>query len=128
MNCDKICENNPRLWIESKKILLFSNIFTSVISAHMIFKWLFFVFPHSILKDFNALECGGRAGGVVGEEMGGGIKCGCGREPQPSSKSAELRVHNWEVNYAPHPHNIYWYVLLYHFWSKIFNIITCFSL
>ncbi|XP_051747152.1 CSC1-like protein 1 isoform X2 [Ctenopharyngodon idella] len=61
-----------------------------------------------ILKDFNALECGGRAGGVVGEEMGGGIKCGCGREPQPSSKSAELRVHNWEVNYAPHPHNIYW--------------------
>ncbi|KAL0196372.1 hypothetical protein M9458_009944, partial [Cirrhinus mrigala] len=45
---------------------------------------------------------------VVGEEMGGGIRCGCGREPQPSSKSAELRVHKWKVNYAPHPHNIYW--------------------
>uniref|UniRef100_A0A8C1NX71 Transmembrane protein 63A n=1 Tax=Cyprinus carpio TaxID=7962 RepID=A0A8C1NX71_CYPCA len=43
-----------------------------------------------ILKDFNALECG------------------CGREPQPSSKSAELRVNKWKVNYAPHPHNIYW--------------------
>uniref|UniRef100_A0A8C2BZ81 Transmembrane protein 63A n=1 Tax=Cyprinus carpio TaxID=7962 RepID=A0A8C2BZ81_CYPCA len=40
-----------------------------------------------ILKDFNALECG---------------------EPQPSSKSAELRVNKWKVNYAPHPHNIYW--------------------
>uniref|UniRef100_A0A8C1ULF2 Transmembrane protein 63A n=1 Tax=Cyprinus carpio TaxID=7962 RepID=A0A8C1ULF2_CYPCA len=44
-----------------------------------------------ILKDFNALECGGGA-----------------REPQPSSKSAELRVNKWKVNYAPHPHNIYW--------------------
>uniref|UniRef100_A0A672RZ85 CSC1-like protein 2 n=1 Tax=Sinocyclocheilus grahami TaxID=75366 RepID=A0A672RZ85_SINGR len=43
-----------------------------------------------ILKDFNALECG------------------CGREPQPSSKSAELRVNEWKVNYAPHPYNIYW--------------------
>lgn len=120
--------------IESKKILfmniilVFSNISTSVISAYMVFKWLSFVFPHSILKDFNALECGGGARGVVGEEMGGGIKCGCGREPQPSSKSAELRVHNWKVNYAPHPHNIYWYVLLYHFKSKIFNITTYFCL
>uniref|UniRef100_A0A8C2BYU0 Transmembrane protein 63A n=1 Tax=Cyprinus carpio TaxID=7962 RepID=A0A8C2BYU0_CYPCA len=45
-----------------------------------------------ILKDFNALECGGGARGV----------------PQPSSKSAELRVNKWKVNYAPHPHNIYW--------------------
>lgn len=61
-----------------------------------------------ILKDFNALECGGGTRGVVGEEIGGGINCGCGREPQTSSKSAELRVHKWKVNYAPHPHNIYW--------------------
>uniref|UniRef100_A0A672RZR7 CSC1-like protein 2 n=1 Tax=Sinocyclocheilus grahami TaxID=75366 RepID=A0A672RZR7_SINGR len=61
-----------------------------------------------ILKDFNALECGGGARGVAGEEMGGGIRCGCGREPQPSSKSAELRVNEWKVNYAPHPYNIYW--------------------
>uniref|UniRef100_A0A671TBU8 CSC1-like protein 2 n=1 Tax=Sinocyclocheilus anshuiensis TaxID=1608454 RepID=A0A671TBU8_9TELE len=51
-----------------------------------------------ILKDFNALECG------------------CGREPQPSSKSAELRVNKWKVNYAPHPHNIYWENLSVHGW------------
>uniref|UniRef100_A0A673H460 CSC1-like protein 2 n=1 Tax=Sinocyclocheilus rhinocerous TaxID=307959 RepID=A0A673H460_9TELE len=59
-----------------------------------------FVFPHSILKDFNALECGGGARGV----------------PQPSSKSAELRVNKWKVNYAPHPHNIYWENLSVHGW------------
>uniref|UniRef100_A0A9J7XHW1 Transmembrane protein 63A n=1 Tax=Cyprinus carpio carpio TaxID=630221 RepID=A0A9J7XHW1_CYPCA len=52
-----------------------------------------------ILKDFNALECGGGA-----------------REPQPSSKSAELRVNKWKVNYAPHPHNIYWYNLSLRCW------------
>uniref|UniRef100_A0A671TB20 CSC1-like protein 2 n=1 Tax=Sinocyclocheilus anshuiensis TaxID=1608454 RepID=A0A671TB20_9TELE len=69
-----------------------------------------------ILKDFNALECGGGARGVAGEEMGGGIRCGCGREPQPSSKSAELRVNKWKVNYAPHPHNIYWENLSVHGW------------
>ncbi|XP_065121960.1 CSC1-like protein 1 [Paramisgurnus dabryanus] len=61
-----------------------------------------------ILKDFNALDCGGGAGGVVGEEMGGVITCGCGREPQPSSKSTELRVRRWKVRYAPHLYNIYW--------------------
>uniref|UniRef100_A0A673H467 CSC1-like protein 2 n=1 Tax=Sinocyclocheilus rhinocerous TaxID=307959 RepID=A0A673H467_9TELE len=69
-----------------------------------------------ILKDFNALECGGGARGVAGEEMGGGIRCGCGLEPQPSSKSAELRVNKWKVNYAPHPHNIYWENLSVHGW------------
>ncbi len=77
-----------------------------------------FVFSHSILKDFNALECGGGARGVAGEEMGGGIRCGCGREPQPSSKSAELSVNKWKVNYAPHPYNIYWCVPLYLFGMK----------
>ncbi|XP_057179481.1 CSC1-like protein 1 isoform X1 [Triplophysa rosa] len=61
-----------------------------------------------ILKDFNALECGGGAGGVAGEEMSRGIKCGCAREPQTSSQSAELRVRKWRVTYAPNPHNIYW--------------------
>lgn len=80
--------------------------------------WVSFVFPHSILKDFNAVKCGGGVRGVVGEEMGGGIWCGCGREPQPSSKSAELRVHKWKVNYAPHPNNIYWCVPLYLFGTK----------
>uniref|UniRef100_A0A8C1KC18 Transmembrane protein 63A n=1 Tax=Cyprinus carpio TaxID=7962 RepID=A0A8C1KC18_CYPCA len=49
-----------------------------------------------ILKDFNALKCGGG--------------------PQPSSKSAELRVNKWKVNYAPHPHNIYWENLSVHGW------------
>uniref|UniRef100_A0A8C2CRV8 Transmembrane protein 63A n=1 Tax=Cyprinus carpio TaxID=7962 RepID=A0A8C2CRV8_CYPCA len=53
-----------------------------------------------ILKDFNALKCGGGARGV----------------PQPSSKSAELRVNKWKVNYAPHPHNIYWENLSVHGW------------
>uniref|UniRef100_A0A8C2B9S9 Transmembrane protein 63A n=1 Tax=Cyprinus carpio TaxID=7962 RepID=A0A8C2B9S9_CYPCA len=55
---------------------------------------------NSILKDFNALKCGGGARGV----------------PQPSSKSAELRVNKWKVNYAPHPHNIYWENLSVHGW------------
>lgn len=61
-----------------------------------------------ILKDFNALECGGGAGGVAGGEMSRGIKCGCVREPQPSSQSAELRVRRWRVSYASNLHNIYW--------------------
>ncbi|XP_059366703.1 CSC1-like protein 1 [Carassius carassius] len=69
-----------------------------------------------ILKDFNALKCGGGARGVVGEVMGGGIRCGCGREPQPSSKSTELRVNKWKVNYAPHPYNIYWENLSINWW------------
>uniref|UniRef100_A0A6Q2ZAD5 Transmembrane protein 63A n=1 Tax=Esox lucius TaxID=8010 RepID=A0A6Q2ZAD5_ESOLU len=53
----------------------------------------------SILKDFNALDCGGR-GRAVGS--------GCGREPQPSSNSAALKVRHWRVDYAPHPKNVYW--------------------
>ncbi|XP_028970401.2 CSC1-like protein 1 [Esox lucius] len=52
-----------------------------------------------ILKDFNALDCGGR-GRAVGS--------GCGREPQPSSNSAALKVRHWRVDYAPHPKNVYW--------------------
>ncbi|XP_036405585.1 CSC1-like protein 1 [Megalops cyprinoides] len=59
-----------------------------------------------ILKDFNALDCAGGAGGVSSGGLSGG--CGCGREPQPSSESQALRVSRWRVGYAPHPSNIYW--------------------
>lgn len=45
-----------------------------------------------ILKDFNAVECGG----------------GCGREPQPSAYSANLTVRKWTITRAAHPNNIYW--------------------
>uniref|UniRef100_A0A8C8M163 Transmembrane protein 63A n=1 Tax=Oncorhynchus tshawytscha TaxID=74940 RepID=A0A8C8M163_ONCTS len=55
--------------------------------------------PLSILKDFNALDCGN------GDSA---VRCGCGREPQPSSCSATLKVRNWRVDYAPHPRNVYW--------------------
>uniref|UniRef100_A0A673W5W4 Transmembrane protein 63A n=1 Tax=Salmo trutta TaxID=8032 RepID=A0A673W5W4_SALTR len=55
--------------------------------------------PLSILKDFNALDCGN------GDSA---VRCGCGREPQPSSCSAALKVRNWRVDYAPHPRNVYW--------------------
>ncbi|CAK6962173.1 CSC1-like protein 1 [Scomber scombrus] len=48
-----------------------------------------------ILKDFNALQCGGRS-------------CCCGREPQPSSNSAALKVKKWTVSFAPHPKNVFW--------------------
>uniref|UniRef100_A0A8D0D6R8 Transmembrane protein 63A n=1 Tax=Sander lucioperca TaxID=283035 RepID=A0A8D0D6R8_SANLU len=48
-----------------------------------------------ILKDFNALECGGKS-------------CCCGRLPQPSSNSGTLKVNKWSVSYAPHPRNVYW--------------------
>ncbi|KAJ8009189.1 hypothetical protein DPEC_G00086320 [Dallia pectoralis] len=54
-----------------------------------------------ILKDFNALDCGGVA---RGRAMGRG----CGREPQTSSNSAALKVRHWRVDYAPHPGNVYW--------------------
>ncbi|KAL4630590.1 CSC1-like protein 2 isoform X1 [Arapaima gigas] len=59
-----------------------------------------------ILKDFNALDCGGNteSEGRVSKL----VKCGCGREPQPSSDSAALKVVNWRVSYATHPKNIYW--------------------
>lgn len=60
----------------------------------------------SILKDFNALQCGDGS-----QEMARvrGILCGCHREPQPSSASEQLRVKQWRVSYASHPNNIYWY-------------------
>ncbi|XP_059212800.1 CSC1-like protein 1 isoform X2 [Centropristis striata] len=48
-----------------------------------------------ILKDFNALECGGTS-------------CCCGRMPQPSSDSRTLKVNKWSVSFAPHPKNVYW--------------------
>ncbi|XP_073348784.1 CSC1-like protein 1 [Pagrus major] len=48
-----------------------------------------------ILKDFNALECGGAS-------------CCCGRQPQPSSHSDVLKVNKWSVDFAPHPKNVYW--------------------
>lgn len=48
-----------------------------------------------ILKDFNALECGGTS-------------CCCGRQPQPSSNSKALKVNKWRVDFAPHPKNVYW--------------------
>ncbi|XP_077366549.1 CSC1-like protein 1 [Festucalex cinctus] len=48
-----------------------------------------------ILKDFNALDCGGAS-------------CCCGRQPQPSSKSASIKVRKWRVSFAPHPRNLYW--------------------
>uniref|UniRef100_A0A3Q3JV39 Transmembrane protein 63A n=1 Tax=Monopterus albus TaxID=43700 RepID=A0A3Q3JV39_MONAL len=48
-----------------------------------------------ILKDFNALECGGTC-------------CCCGKEPQPSSNSGALKVNKWRVSFAPHPKNVYW--------------------
>ncbi|MEQ2221158.1 CSC1-like protein 1, partial [Ilyodon furcidens] len=48
-----------------------------------------------ILKDFNAVECGGPV-------------CCCGREPQPSSVSRDLHVNQWRVSFAPHPKSVYW--------------------
>ncbi|KAI4802240.1 hypothetical protein KUCAC02_020092 [Chaenocephalus aceratus] len=48
-----------------------------------------------ILKDFNALECGGT--GFL-----------CGRTPQPSSNSSTLKVNKWSVSFAPHPKNVFW--------------------
>uniref|UniRef100_A0A3Q1HA86 Transmembrane protein 63A n=1 Tax=Anabas testudineus TaxID=64144 RepID=A0A3Q1HA86_ANATE len=50
---------------------------------------------YSILKDFNALKCGGKS-------------CCCNNEPQPSSNSKTLKVNKWSVSYAPHPKNVYW--------------------
>ncbi|XP_071775116.1 CSC1-like protein 1 [Centroberyx gerrardi] len=55
-----------------------------------------------ILKDFNALDCGGR------NSSDGRSRCCCGREPQPSANSGPLKVRNWRVSYAPHPKNVYW--------------------
>lgn len=47
-----------------------------------------------ILKDFNALECGGAS-------------C-CGRDRQPSSNYETLKVNKWWVSFAPHPKNVFW--------------------
>ncbi|XP_034555109.1 CSC1-like protein 1 [Notolabrus celidotus] len=47
-----------------------------------------------ILKDFNALECGGTS-------------C-CGRVRQPSSNYETLKVNKWWVSFAPHPKNVFW--------------------
>ncbi|CAL8313659.1 unnamed protein product [Lota lota] len=59
-----------------------------------------------ILKDFNALDCGGR---VDSDGSQAGCGCGCiGWEPQPSAHSASLKVKRWKVCFAPHPMNIYW--------------------
>ncbi|XP_048841904.1 CSC1-like protein 1 [Brienomyrus brachyistius] len=55
-----------------------------------------------ILRDFNALDCVGD--GAAGRAS----RCGCGRQPQPSSDSAALRVTSWRLSYAPRPSNIYW--------------------
>ncbi|XP_061602643.1 CSC1-like protein 1 [Cololabis saira] len=48
-----------------------------------------------ILKDFNALDCGGTS-------------CCCGRQLQPSSMSKTLKVNKWRVSFAPHPKSVYW--------------------
>lgn len=48
-----------------------------------------------ILKDFNALQCGGQT-------------CCCRRLTQPSSNSETLKVNKWRVSVAPHPKNVYW--------------------
>ncbi|XP_061098396.1 CSC1-like protein 1 [Conger conger] len=58
-----------------------------------------------ILKDFNALHCGGASESMPDEEA---FRCGCGQEPQPSSGSQALRVTRWRVSYALHPNSIYW--------------------
>ncbi|XP_043962212.1 CSC1-like protein 1 [Gambusia affinis] len=58
-----------------------------------------------ILKDFNAIKCGWP-------------DCCCGREPQPSSVSRDLKVNKWRVSFAPHPKSVYWENLSVHgfFW------------
>ncbi|CAL8394826.1 unnamed protein product [Arctogadus glacialis] len=61
-----------------------------------------------ILKNFNALDCGGGADSEAGR-AGCGCGCACvGWEPQPSPHSAALRVKRWKVSFAPDPINIYW--------------------
>uniref|UniRef100_A0A8C2ZZ29 Transmembrane protein 63B n=1 Tax=Cyclopterus lumpus TaxID=8103 RepID=A0A8C2ZZ29_CYCLU len=47
----------------------------------------------TILKDFNACKCQG---------------CQCRQQPKSSQFSAKLHTHNWTVNYAPDPQNVYW--------------------
>uniref|UniRef100_A0A8C3A1E6 Transmembrane protein 63B n=1 Tax=Cyclopterus lumpus TaxID=8103 RepID=A0A8C3A1E6_CYCLU len=43
--------------------------------------------------DFNACKCQG---------------CQCRQQPKSSQFSAKLHTHNWTVNYAPDPQNVYW--------------------
>ncbi|XP_072528821.1 CSC1-like protein 1 isoform X2 [Salminus brasiliensis] len=61
-----------------------------------------------ILKDFNALECGTGSKEMSKKSIIRGITFGCGREPQPSSASEQLKVKKWRVSYASHPNNIIW--------------------
>ncbi|XP_017579513.1 CSC1-like protein 1 [Pygocentrus nattereri] len=61
-----------------------------------------------ILKDFNALECGTVSGQMGGQHEIRRITCGCGKEPQPSSISEQLKLKKWRVSYATHPNNIVW--------------------
>uniref|UniRef100_A0A665V6M5 Transmembrane protein 63A n=1 Tax=Echeneis naucrates TaxID=173247 RepID=A0A665V6M5_ECHNA len=49
----------------------------------------------NIMKDFNALKCGG-------------TKNCCGNGRQPSSMSETLKVKKWRVSFASHPKNVYW--------------------
>uniref|UniRef100_A0A8C5HT18 CSC1-like protein 1 n=1 Tax=Gouania willdenowi TaxID=441366 RepID=A0A8C5HT18_GOUWI len=51
----------------------------------------------SILKDFNALECGGSS-----------CCCCCDGKRQSSSMSKTLKVNKWRVIFAPHPKNVFW--------------------
>uniref|UniRef100_A0A8C5HVZ5 CSC1-like protein 1 n=1 Tax=Gouania willdenowi TaxID=441366 RepID=A0A8C5HVZ5_GOUWI len=48
-----------------------------------------------ILKDFNALECGGSS-----------CCCCCDGKRQSSSMSKTLKVNKWRVIFAPHPKNV----------------------
>ncbi|XP_028295824.1 CSC1-like protein 1 [Gouania willdenowi] len=50
-----------------------------------------------ILKDFNALECGGSS-----------CCCCCDGKRQSSSMSKTLKVNKWRVIFAPHPKNVFW--------------------
>ncbi|KAJ3607255.1 hypothetical protein NHX12_026767 [Muraenolepis orangiensis] len=61
-----------------------------------------------ILKDFNALDCGGGDSAVGGTDVRRAGCCCKEWEPQPSAHSASLRVKRWRVGFAPHPLNIYW--------------------
>ncbi|KAM9704325.1 CSC1-like protein 1 [Menidia menidia] len=63
-----------------------------------------------ILKDFNALKCGGTS-------------CCCGGEVQPSSRSKILKVNKWRVSVAPHPKSVYWENLSVHGFRWFFRYV-----
>ncbi|XP_046878066.1 LOW QUALITY PROTEIN: CSC1-like protein 1 [Hypomesus transpacificus] len=67
-----------------------------------------------ILRDFNALACGGGA-------SEGSVRCVCGWEPQPSSVSPALKVKQWRVQYAPNPRNVYCLLSLAVFFRWLFD-------